>query len=131
MTIDQPQEEYVSYAEKLNSALNEERNAFQKGQDKKSSINLSDREQHYAEAMAHLMNNEYFKSYLEFESIEIAKRLAMSFEPPEDPMFAQATLGEKLAFNKGRHFQMMYVLKTRQTLIKAHLALNRQQIKEE
>ena len=130
--IPEDSEGYTSFHDKISKAIQESRTVFEKAKDTKQASLLSEKEKRYAEAVAHLSNNEYFKTYLEFEALEIASRLAGVFEePPENLGLKGSALGEKCAFNKGRHYQMMYVFNTRQMLIKSHLSLTRNKIKEE
>lgn len=119
--MEQGQEEYVSYQERIAMMEKEEKTTFIKQEKAKSARPLAKNEQEYAEAIHRLFQIEDFKTYLEYEAREIAERMTASFEEPKEPMLKTATLGEKLAYNKGRYYQMMHVRNERTNLAKQYV----------
>ena len=113
----------TTYAERLSKVKEEvhedqARQAFQK---KQAKVALSDPELDMARVLCSLMNNELFKKYLEYEAIEIGRRMIEAFDEPTDAGFKSMTFGEKMAFNKGRFFQMEHFRRIRKNLISRYL----------
>ena len=129
MSDEPKKEEYVPYYKRIEQAEQEERAKFL--EKAPTGFKLTDAEQAFADAIVNLYNTSDFKTYLKFESLEIAERLAGSFSQAEDPMVSKGTLGEQMAFNKGRHYQMMYLQKIRNMLAKIRLTQINQQPKNE
>lgn len=113
----------TTYAERVGKLQEEvrEENARKVFQANKKEIVLSDPEIDMARILCSLMNDDLFKKYLEYEAIEIGRRLTESFDEPADASLKLMSFGEKMAFNKGRYYQMEHFRRIRRNLISRYL----------
>lgn len=127
---EEKKEKYVPYSERLGEAIEEERKELFKTK-LKPKLNLTDEQQEFAKAFLRLSQNDDFKTYLKFENFEISNRLIEAFA--NDSKDATMSFGEKMAFNKGRHMQMVYLKNSREMIMKLYVSMLKQEekIKEE
>jgi hypothetical protein len=67
------------------------------------------------------MDDDKFKAYLNWEAKEIGDRMIRAFEDVPDAVLKTGSFGEKMAFNKGRLYQMEHFKRIRDNLISRFL----------
>ena len=113
--------EVLSYTERMSQARDKAKEDIKAKKAKKvgTKLNLTDVEERFAAALGRLSSNQDFKLFLELENIEIAKRMAESFEVHSS--MAKATFGEQMAFNKGRSHQAHSFRNSRSNLLNRYI----------
>lgn len=102
--------------------------AFRSAQKRKEpKLILSPAAEKFAEKLVRLYQNEDFKSYLEFEGMEISERIVNGFEKPPATLFDSSDFGEQMAFNKGRYYQLIHFKAKRDTLVKEYISVMEQE----
>jgi len=121
--MDNGVEEQGTYADRMNKVAMGVREEHSKLMSKKlkEKLLLLDNEKDIARVIISLMNDDNFKKYLEYEAIEIGRRLKDAFEAPADVAMKSATFGEQMAFNKGRYYQMEHFRRIRNNIVSKYL----------
>jgi len=116
-----------TYASRVQDIVEEERTnkilASKKREQEK--IKLADGDKEFARAILSLTDNESFKIYLQYEAKEMGNRMVGAFEDSPDATLKTASFGEKMAFNKGRLYQMEHFRRIREHLVSRYLEANK------
>lgn len=111
---------YESYAQKIQKLRQEQEES--KAPQRAFTRKMSEKRAEIAQALIRLSGNPDFKKYLEFENTELSELYVNAFGKPPDQDMALASFGEKMAFNKGRLFQMNYIRYGRDGILKGYVA---------
>lgn len=117
---------FESYSERLQKVTEEVQNAVPKKREGHI-FKITQQEHEVAQAFLRLSENVDFKNYLQFENQEIGELCVKGFNSPAQGIMDGATFGEKMAFNKGRLFQMNYIRGRRDSIVKIYLELLKKQ----
>lgn len=116
---------FETYAERLQKVVEERQNVPRK---KEGHVFKPSQEEHeIAQVLIRLSEHADFKAYLQFENQEIGELCVKGFSPPAQGLMDGATFGEKMAFNKGRLFQMNYIRGRRDSIMKVYLEILKKQ----
>ncbi len=116
---------FVSFSDRMAQAHEDgekdaERKAAASHQKK---FRMAENEMEFARAIVNLSQNSDFKKYMEFESFEIAERMANGFKAPAESEFGSRVFAEQMSFNAGRSYQMNHLRNLRTQLAQTYLAI--------
>ena len=84
-------------------------------------LKMSDDEEQVAQALVRLSENADFKLYKRWEMSLMGQRMEHAFEVPSEGALGTDDFACQMAFNKGRLYQMRYVVNSRNLLQKTYL----------
>lgn len=125
--IDEP--EFVSFSDRMAQATEDgiKEAADKEKASQRQRYHMSDKESEFAKAIFALSENPAFKTYLEFESFEIAERLTNGFRQPTESEFPSRVFAEQMAFNAGRAYQMRHLSNLRKSITSTYLSILKSQ----
>ena len=110
-----------TFMQRMNEVAEDARSSKIASMTKKKEIFISNDDKEIARQIIYLMDDDKFKAYLNWEAKEIGDRMIRAFEDVPDAVLKTGSFGEKMAFNKGRLYQMEYFKRIRDNLISRFL----------
>lgn len=128
-----PEEEFVddTYAQRIANARDESQAKLFEEKKKSKAFQQSENEKTIAKSLISLHNNGDFKTFLDYENLQMSATIINSTVPPPKDVFPSTDYGLQMAFNAGRKYQMAHVRNERNQLMKVYLNNNQIQKKED